>query len=124
MKSRYEQLSQILEELRRDNPGLDACAVVSGDGMPVAAVMPEGVDDLKISAMAATLQGVAEQVVRELRGGGLKQLVAFGEREILIIRSVNQDFALVMVVRPDSKLGYALWQARRASESLGKLLTP
>lgn len=92
--------------------------------MPVAAVMPEGVDDLKISAMAATLQGVAEQVVRELRGGGLKQLVAFGEREVLIIRSVNQDFTLVMVVRPDSKLGYALWQARRASESLGKLLTP
>ncbi|RLE98816.1 MAG: hypothetical protein DRJ57_03295, partial [Thermoprotei archaeon] len=64
MKSRYEQLSQSLEELRRDNPGRDACAVGCGEGMPVAAVMPEGVDDLRISAMAATLQGVAEQVVR------------------------------------------------------------
>ena len=121
-RGRLERLNQVLDELRRDNPGLHACAVVSSDGMPVAARLPEGVDDLKVAAMAAALQGVAEQAVGELDARGLRQLVVEGEGARLIVRGINSDFMLVMVVKSDSMLGYALWQARRAAKRLSRIL--
>ncbi|MEM0227070.1 MAG: roadblock/LC7 domain-containing protein, partial [Thermofilaceae archaeon] len=122
MQGRYEAVSQILEEMKRDNPALDAVAVVSSDGMPVVSAMSEA-DELKVSAMAATLQGVAEQVIKELRGGALRHLIVTSEGGTLIIKSVSRDFVLVMLVRLESKLGFALWQAEQASQKIGKILS-
>lgn len=115
-------MSQVLEEMKRDNPALDAVAVVSSDGMPVVSAMSEA-DELKVSAMAATLQGVAEQVIKELRGGTLRHLIVTSEGGTLIIKSVSRDFVLVMLVRLESKLGFALWQAEQASQKIGKILS-
>ncbi|MEM0023894.1 MAG: roadblock/LC7 domain-containing protein [Thermofilaceae archaeon] len=122
MQGRYEAVSQILEEMKRDNPALDAVAVVSSDGMPVVSAMSEA-DELKVSAMAATLQGVAEQVIKELRGGAMRHLIVTSEGGTLIIKSVSRDFVLVMLVRLESKLGFALWQAEQASQKIGKILS-
>ncbi|MEM2372775.1 MAG: roadblock/LC7 domain-containing protein [Thermofilaceae archaeon] len=121
MQGRYEAVSQILEEMKRDNPALDAVAVVSSDGMPVVSAMSEA-DELKVSAMAATLQGVAEQVIKELRGGAMRHLIVTSEGGTLIVKSVSRDFVLVMLVRLESKLGFALWQAEHASQKIGKPL--
>ncbi|MEM2275317.1 MAG: roadblock/LC7 domain-containing protein [Thermofilaceae archaeon] len=122
MQGRYEAVSQILEEMKRDNPALDAVAVVSSDGMPVVSAMSEA-DELKVSAMAATLQGVAEQVIKELRGGAMRHLIVTSEGGTLIVKSVSRDFVLVMLVRLESKLGFALWQAEQASQKIGKILS-
>ena len=123
MKSRLELINEVLEEMRRDNPGLDAVAVVSSDGMPVASLMKEA-DELKVSAMAATLHGVAEQVIKELRGGDLGYVAVTSGRGILIIKSINQNFVLVLLVGTSSRLGYALWQAERSARRLNELLSP
>jgi predicted regulator of Ras-like GTPase activity (Roadblock/LC7/MglB family) len=123
MKGRYETVNQVLEELRRDNPSLDAVALVTSDGMPVASQMGEA-DELKVSAMAATLQGVAEQVIRELRGGSLKHVIVTSEGGTLVIKSVGKEFVLVMLVRAESKLGFTLWQAEQASQRIDKILSP
>ena len=111
-----------MEEMKRDNPALDAVAVVSSDGMPVVSAMSEA-DELKVSAMAATLQGVAEQVIKELRGGAMRHLIVTSEGGTLIVKSVSRDFVLVMLVRLESKLGFALWQAEQASQKIGKILS-
>jgi len=109
-------------ELRRDNPSLDAVALVTSDGMPVASQIGEA-DELKVSAMAATLQGVAEQVIKELRGGSLKHVIVTSEGGTLVIKSVGKDFVLVMLVRAESKLGFTLWQAEQASQRIDKILS-
>jgi predicted regulator of Ras-like GTPase activity (Roadblock/LC7/MglB family) len=121
MKSRYEAVNQVLEMLRRDNPGLDAVALVTSDGMPVASQIGEA-DELKVSAMAATLQGVAEQVIKELRGGSLKHVIVTSEGGTLVIKSIGKDFVLVLLVRAESKLGFTLWQAELASQRIDKIL--
>ncbi|MCS7104295.1 MAG: roadblock/LC7 domain-containing protein [Thermofilaceae archaeon] len=123
MEGRYEAVNHVLEEMRRDNPGLDAVAVVSSDGMPVVTLM-SAADELKVSAMAATLQGVAEQVIKELRGGELRHVIVTSEEGTLVIKSVSKDFVLVMLVRVEAKIGFSLWQAEQASLKIAKILSP
>jgi len=118
---KYEAVTQVLREMKRDNPALDAVAVVSSDGMPVVALMGEA-DELKVAAMSATLHGVAEQVMGELRGGSLRHLIVTSDGGTLIVRSINKDLVLVMLVRLESKLGFALWQAEQAAQKIGKIL--
>lgn len=123
MEGRYEAVNRVLEEMKRDNPGLDAVAVVSSDGMPVVTLMSVA-DELKVSAMAATLQGVAEQVIKELRGGELRHVIVTSEEGTLVIKSVSRDFVLVMLVRVEAKIGFSLWQAEQASLKIAKILSP
>lgn len=123
MKGRYELLNDILEGMRKDNPGLDAVAVVTSDGMPVVSLMKEA-DELKVSAMAATLQSVAEQVVKELRGGNMAYLAVKSDKGTILVKSLGKDFILVMLISAESKLGYALWQAESAGERISKVLSP
>jgi predicted regulator of Ras-like GTPase activity (Roadblock/LC7/MglB family) len=74
--------------------------------------------------MAATLQGVAEQVIRELRGGSLKHVIVTSEGGTLVVKSVGKEFVLVMLVRSEAKLGFTLWQAEQASQRIDKILSP
>jgi len=122
MKGRYEAVNQVLEDMRKDNPGLDAVALVTSDGMPVASQIGEA-DELKVSAMAATLQGVAEQVIKELRGGSLRHVIVTSDGGTLVIKNIGRDFVLVMLVRVESKLGFTLWQAEQASQRIDKILS-
>lgn len=116
-------MTQVLETLKRDNPSLDAAVLVTGDGMPVVSLLGEA-DELKVSAMAATLQGVAEQVIKELRGGSLKHVIVASDGGTLVIKSVSKDFVLVLLVKAESKLGFTLWQAETASQQIDKILSP
>ncbi len=121
-QGRFEAVSRILDEMRRDNPALDAVGVVSSDGMPVVTLMSEA-DELKVSAMVATLQGVAEQVIKELRGGAMKHMIVTSEGGALIVKSISSDLILVMLVKAESKLGFALWQAEQAVQKISKILS-
>ena len=49
------QLDQILGTLLRQAPDVEAAAVVSFDGLPMASALPAGMDEDRVAAMSAAL---------------------------------------------------------------------
>ncbi len=121
MSSRLETINEVLNDLRRASPDIEACAVVSVDGLPIASVLPPNVDEAKVAAMAAAIQGVADRVSKELNVGVLRQVYIEGENGGVLVMNASPDAALVVVVRKGARLGLILYEVRRAAERLAEV---
>ena len=121
MSHRIEKIHQILEDLRRYNPDVEACALISSDGLPIASIMPPDADEAKIAAMAAAIQGVAEKVSMELKRGAFKQVLIQGELGGVLVTNATSETAIVVVLRPKAKLGLILLDIREAIKRLAEV---
>lgn len=122
MASRAENIHRALEELTRASADIVACMVISADGLPIASVLPSGVDEAKVAAMAAAMSGVAEKVVSELNVGPFHQVYVKGEGGGVVVTSINPDADLVVVVRRDAKLGLVLYEIGKAVKRIQEML--
>jgi len=109
----------ILDELRKINPDIEACSLISADGLPIVSVIPSGTDENKIAAMAAAIESVSERVINELQRGDLKQVYIEGTKGGVIVVNMGLDTALVVIMKPKAKLGLVLLDVR---ETIKKLL--
>jgi len=121
LSHRIEKIHQILEDLRRYNPDVEACALISSDGLPIASIMPPDADEAKIAAMAAAIQGVAEKVSMELKRGAFKQVLIQGELGGVLVTNATSETAIVVVLRPKAKLGLILLDIREAIKRLAEV---
>ncbi|HDD63679.1 MAG: hypothetical protein DRJ32_05375 [Thermoprotei archaeon] len=121
MSERITKIQAILDELRKINPDVEACSLISADGLPIASIMPLGADEIKIAAMAAAIESVAERVTSELQRGDLKQVYIEGTDGGVIVVNTGKDTALVVVIRPKAKLGLILLDVRETIKKLLKL---
>ncbi len=121
MSTRVERIRAVLGDLKRASPDIEACAVVSSDGLPIEAIMPPNVDEVKIAAMAAAIEGVAEKVSEELNVGILKQVYIEGDNGGILVTSTSPEAALVIVVRKGARLGLVMYEVRRAAKELAKV---
>ena len=48
-------------------PGVKAAMIVSTEGLPIASMLPQGVDEERIAAMTATLLSLSERAIIEIK---------------------------------------------------------
>jgi len=54
-KSRAQLMVERLRELQASSPDIEASAVVSIDGLPIASALPQGIEEDRVSAMSAAI---------------------------------------------------------------------
>ncbi len=113
------RLDALLHELMRRVPELEAAAVVTADGLPMASALPPGMDEDRVAAMSAALLSLGERAAEGLGRGGLSQVHIQGESGGVWLMAAGDDAVLVGVSAADAKAGLVLYELRRATTAVG-----
>ena len=111
-----------LKALQASSQEVQAAALVSTDGLVIASVLPEGVEEDRVSAMSAAMLGLGERIANEFTLGAVEQVMVKGEQGYIILMAVGDDAVLTIWVNNLAKLGVVLLDMRRTADDLAKLV--
>ncbi len=120
--SRAGRLDRILRELLLQTPGVEAAAVVSFDGLPMASALPDGMDEDRVAAMSAALLSLAERAAQGLGRGDLSQVYIEGEHGTVFLVSAQDEGVLIAVTSAGAKVGMMLYEVKLAANRVGEVL--
>jgi uncharacterized protein len=121
-KTRTELMVDRLRDMQVSSPDIEASAVVSVDGLPIATSLPREVEEDRVSAMSAAMLSLGERIASELGRGSLDEVYIKGEKGYVILQSVGAEAVLTVLAREGAKMGLVFLDMRRAAEDLAKLV--
>jgi uncharacterized protein len=121
-KSRTELMVDRLRDMQISSPDIEASAVVSVDGLPIATALPREVEEDRVSAMSAAMLSLGERIASELGRGVLSEVQIKGEKGFVILQSLGTEAVLTVLAREGAKMGLVLLDMRRAVDDLSKLV--
>jgi predicted regulator of Ras-like GTPase activity (Roadblock/LC7/MglB family) len=120
--SRAGRLDRILRDLLHQTPGVEAAAVVSFDGLPMASALPADMDEDRVAAMSAALLSLAERAAQGLGRGDLSQVYIEGEHGTVFLVSAQDEGVLIAVTAAGAKVGMMLYEVKLAANRVGEVL--
>jgi len=120
--SRAGRLDRILRDLLHQTPGVEAAAVVSFDGLPMASALPVDMDEDRVAAMSAALLSLAERAAQGLGRGDLSQVYIEGEHGTVFLVSAQDEGVLIAVTSAGAKVGMMLYEVKLAASRVGEVL--
>ncbi|MFO7966538.1 MAG: roadblock/LC7 domain-containing protein [Archaeoglobaceae archaeon] len=121
MANLKELLEKVIKELKSTGD-LDAGAVVSRDGLLIAADISQNVNSDSFAAMTATMLGAAETATSELGKGFPDRVIVEGEDGKIIATGAGFKALLVAMASPNANLGLLLLEMSKASNKIKELL--
>ena len=119
---REEALRNILGQLNATSADIQASAVISTDGLMMAALLPAGLDQDRMGAMSAALLSLGARVARELERGIPEQVLVKGDNGYVLMLQAGDDAVLTVLASNQAKLGLIFLDARRAAQSMAQAL--
>ena len=114
-------LTMALDEFLRSSPDVEAAAVVSSDGLPMASALPGHLEEDRLGAMAAAMLSLGERASETLGRGRLQQVFVEGSQGYVFLMAAG-DAVLCAITRQSAKIGLILYEMHRASASISKIL--
>ena len=111
--NKADLLAGALDELLDVSPDVEAAAVVSADGLPIASALPPYVEEDRLAAMSAALLTLGERAANGLGKGGLAQVFVEGEHGHVVLMSAGESAVLVAVTSKAAKIGLVLFEMRK-----------
>jgi uncharacterized protein len=119
---RGARLETALRDLAKHAPDVEAAAVVSLDGLPMASVLPADTDEQRVAAMSAALLSLGERASEGLGRGGLKQVYVEGEAGTVFLVGAGDRAVLAAVTGRDAKVGMMLFELRHTAGEVAAAL--
>lgn len=120
--SRSDRLDRAIHALLAQTPEIEAAAVVSFDGLPMASALPPSMDEDRVAAMSAALLSLGERAAQGLGRGELSQVYIEGETGTVFLVSADNEAVLVAVAARGAKVGMMLYEVRRAAAAVADVL--
>ena len=121
-QSRSELLDRALHALLSQTPEIEAAAVVSFDGLPMASALPSSMDEDRVAAMSAALLSLGERAAQGLGRGELSQVYIEGDSGTVFLVSADDEAVLVAVAAKGAKVGLMLFEVRRVASTVADVL--
>ena len=120
--SRSDRLDRAIHALLSQTPEIEAAAVVSFDGLPMASALPPSMDEDRVAAMSAALLSLGERAAQGLGRGELSQVYIEGDSGTVFLISADDEAVLVAVAAKGAKVGMMLFEVRRAAAAVAEAL--
>lgn len=120
--TKADQLAAALDEFLAVSPDVEAAAIVSADGLPMASALPPYVEEDRLAAMSAALLTLGERAADGLGKGDLAQVFVEGENGYVVLMNAGADAVLVAVTSKHTKVGLVLFEMRKAAATIGKVM--
>ena len=121
--SRTEDLNKTLADLQASSNDVEACAVVSEDGLIIASSLPQNIEEVAVAAMSAAMLAMGGRTVAELKRGNLEQLYVKGDNGYVIIMHAGPHAVLLAMARKEAKLGLIFLDLSRAAQRVKEILS-
>ena len=119
---RADMLNSILSELNGSTADIEASAVLSTDGLMMAALLPAGMDEDRVGAMSAAMLSLGDRTANELARGNLEQVLIKGVYGYVLMTHAGTDSVLTVLTKANARLGLIFLDVKRAAESIGKVI--
>lgn len=113
--TKADRLSAALDGFLAVTTDVEAAAIVSSDGLPIASALPVDVQEDRLAAMSAALLTLGEKAAEGLGRGELAQVFVEGESGYVVLMAAGEHAVLVCVTSKDAKVGLVLFEMRRAA---------
>jgi len=120
--TREEMLAEALDDLMRNDPDIQAAALVSLDGFTMASALPEGMQADRVGAMSAAILGLGERAAAELGRGHLSQVFIEGDNGYVLLVAAGDRAVLTAMADRAAKLGLVLYDMKSTAERVGQIL--
>ncbi len=121
-KTAHETMVDRLHDLQGRTPDVEASAVVSVDGLTIAAALPSAIEEDRVAAMSAAMLSLGERIAGELGRGSLDEVYIHGDNGYVLLTSIGNGAVLTVLARKQAKLGLVFLEMRRAAADLEKLV--
>ncbi|MHA1884194.1 MAG: roadblock/LC7 domain-containing protein [Promethearchaeota archaeon] len=112
-----EKLRNILERLLKSCPEINLAIITSLEGLPILSMLPNGFNELIISATVATVLSLSERAVIEMKIDEFKQLFIKGKEGYIFV--FEAELAVLSVSTTIyARIGYIIYQCKRAAEEI------
>jgi predicted regulator of Ras-like GTPase activity (Roadblock/LC7/MglB family) len=117
-QSRLESVTRILSDLQKSTTGVEASALISSDGLMIASVLEQDMDETRVAAMTATLLSLGTRAATELRRGNVSEVVVHGTKGYAMMISSGRGTLLLVLATEDVPLGLLFMDMRGAAEEI------
>lgn len=120
--SRADKLNRVLRALQSGSPDVEACAVISEDGLMIASALPQHVDEARVAGMSATLLALGTRAATELERGDVQEVLVRGSEGYAVMVSSGSGTVLLLLANSSAKLGLIFLDMRRAAADIRNVL--
>lgn len=120
--TKAEQLAQALDRFLEVSNEVEAAAVVSADGLPMASALPEHVAEDRLAAMSAALLTLGDRAAEGLGKGDLEQVFVEGASGYVILMAAGPGAVLVSVTSREAKVGLILFEMRKTANEIRQVM--
>lgn len=117
-----EKLGYVLQNFVSTTSDVQGAAVVTHDGLPLAATLPGGMDDERVSAMSAAMLSLGERIGHELGRGDIDRIYVEGDEGFSILTSCGEEAVFLVLAGKAAKQGVLMLEIKRALAELKLLL--
>jgi predicted regulator of Ras-like GTPase activity (Roadblock/LC7/MglB family) len=110
-----------LLDLQTGTSRIEACALVTSDGLLIASVLTNAVDSDRFGAMCASLLALASRTAQEIQRGVLRQIILDGDGGPVLLTRVGSNKVLAVAAASGANLGLVIHGARRTASALAVL---
>lgn len=118
-----EKLRIILQNFVNSTSDVEGAALVSPDGLPIAARLPSGMDEERTSAMSAAMLSLGERIGVELSTGIIERLYVEGTNGYGILIGCGEDAVLLVLATKSAKQGLLMLEIKRTVTEIKMVLT-
>jgi len=122
MAINLEKMSAILQNFVSGTNDVQGAALVTPDGLPLAATLPGGMDEERVLAMSAAMLSLGERIGGELARGGIDRIYVEGDTGYGILTSCSEDAVFLVLASQAAKQGLLMLEIKRAVSELKALL--
>lgn len=120
--SRTQQFVDRLHALHASTPEIEGTAIVSPDGLSIAAVLNPPIEEDRVAAMSAAMLSLGERIAEELGRGKMEQVYIKGSKGYALLTAAGPNAVLNVMATGEVRLGLLLLELRHVVADLQALL--
>jgi len=113
-----DTLLEILSQLNRTSTDIQASAIVSHDGLVMAALLDKSIDEDHVAAMSTAIYAQANRLLREVQFGELRQVLVKGEQGYALVTVAGQQAFLLTLCQKNASLGFIFLSCARSAQKI------
>ena len=117
-----EKLAMILQNFVTATIDVQGAALVTPDGLPLAASLPGAMDEERVSAMSASMLSLGERIGLELGRGTIDRIFVEGNKGFGILTGCGTDAVLLVLASETAKQGLLMLEIKRVLAELKLVL--
>lgn len=119
---RSDMLNSILSDLNGSTTDIEASAVLSTDGLAMASLLPQSMDEDRVGAMSAAMLSLGDRTAEELARGTLEQVLIKGDKGYILMTHAGPEAVVTVLAKQNARLGLIFLDVKRAAQSIAELV--